>query len=205
MIYPRIITLNGEEVLVDDSQMVGYKEHMTQEYRMLFLSGTIGETESHNLLMALDTLSHDPIKIVITSGGGDLDSTFLLIDTMKIIQSPIITIGRYCASAAALLLASGKERYLFPHAKVMLHPHKIFLGETPLSDAEIDVVRQESGKYKEKMVDILIECGARKSRAGILADIENKNFWLEPKEAIAYGIADEILSPEIWQSWLKEE
>src|SRR3990167_4490770 len=113
MIYPRKTTLDGKESLVHELQMCGYREHMTQKHRTMFLNGVIsGETDSRHLLLAMDSLSHDPITINITSPGGDLDSTFLLIDTMRLIQSPVITIGEFCASAACLVLASGSKRYL---------------------------------------------------------------------------------------------
>ena len=201
MLFPRTISLNGEEVLVDDSQMVSYREHMTQNYRILFMSGVItGEMDSHNLLMALDTLSHDPIRLVITSPGGDLDTTFLFYDTMKLIKTPIITIGRYCGSAAAILLAAGSKRYLFPHAKVMLHlPSGQMGGDT--KDWEIQ--HREMQKYKNRIVDILRECGAKKSREEILADID-RDFWLDPAETIKYGLADGVMTPAIWQSLIKE-
>jgi len=98
MLYPRIGKLNGKEALVGDDQMCGLKEHMTQKHRNLFLDGAItGSTAGRHLLLALDSLSHDPITINITSPGGDLDSTFLMIDTMKLLKSPVITIGEYCA------------------------------------------------------------------------------------------------------------
>ncbi len=201
MLYPRIVTLNGREVLVDDAQLCGYKEHMTQEHRMLFLSGVLtGETDSHNLLMALDTLSHKPIKIMITSVGGDLDSAFLFYDTMKMIKSPIITIGRYCASAAAMLLAAGSKRYLFCHAKVMLH---LPSGQMGGDAKDWEIQHREMQKYKSRMVDILCECGATKSREEILKDID-RDFWLEPSEACAYGLADEILTPKKWAELIKE-
>ncbi len=201
MLYPRIVTLNGREVLVDDAQLCGYKEHMTQEHRMLFLSGVLtGETDSHNLLMALDTLSHKPIKIMITSVGGDLDSAFLFYDTMKMIKSPIITIGRYCASAAAMLLAAGSKRYLFPHAKVMLH---LPSGQMGGDAKDWEIQHKEMQKYKSRMVDTLCECGATKSREEILKDID-RDFWLEPKETIDYGLSDEILTPKKWAELVKE-
>ena len=201
MLYPRITTINNKEVFVDDSQMVGYREHMTQEYRTLFLSGVLtGETDSHNLLMALDTLSHDPIKLVITSPGGDLDSTFLFYDTMKMIKSPIITIGRYCASAAALLLAAGNQRYLFPHAKVMLHRP---WGKQEGDSRDLEIQGQEMKKYQTKFLEALIECGVKKTHDEILEDID-RNLWLEPDQAIKYGLADEIMSPEIWNNWINE-
>ena len=99
MLYPRTVKLSKKYALVNESEMTGYKEHMTQTHRVLFLTGVItGEMDSQNLLLALDSLSHDPIRIVITSPGGDLDSTFLLYDTIRLIKSPVETIGRYCAS-----------------------------------------------------------------------------------------------------------
>ena len=201
MLYPRTATINGQETLVDDIQMRGYKEHMTQKYRTLFLSGVLtGETDSRHLLLALDSLSDDPITIMITSPGGDLDSAFLIYDTMRLVKSPIITIGEYCASAAVLLLASGSKRYLYPHAKVMLH---LPSGQMGGDAKDWDIQHQQMTLYKNKMVDVLCECGARKSRDEIMDDID-RDYWLEPKEAVAYGLADEIMTKEIWQSLVKE-
>lgn len=200
MLYPRIIELSGIETLVDDTQMCHYREHMTQEHRTLFLSGTIGgETDSRHLLLALDTLSHDPVTIQITSPGGDLDATFLFIDTMKLVKSPIITIGEYCASAACLLLASGAKRYLYPHAKVMLH---LATGMAGGDYKDITIQHRQMVSYQDKIIDILLDAGVKKSREEILADID-RDFWLEPKEAIEYGLADEILTPEIWEELTK--
>ncbi len=198
MIYPRIVSLNGKDELVSDNEMVTYREHMQQKHRLLYISGVItGETSAHDLLLALDTLSHEPIKLVITSAGGDLDSAFLLYDTMKLIKSPIETCGRYCASAAAMLLAAGSKRYLFPHCKIMLHLPAGQMGGDA-RDWEIQV--KEMQKYKNRVVDILKECGVKKSREEILFDMD-RDFWLTPKEAIEYGLADEIMTPEIWREW----
>lgn len=206
MFYPRIVKINGKEVLVSEDQMVSYREHLNFNRRMLFISGAItGEVEAHNTLMAFDTISHDPIYLVITSPGGDLDATFLFYDTMKLIKSPIITVGRYCASAAALLLAAGGKRYLLAHARVMLHLHaSYFQKDTIINYQDMEIQQRQSQKYKDKMVDILCECGVRKSREEILADID-RDFWLEPQEAIDYGLADKIMTPEIWQEMIKEK
>ncbi len=196
MLYPRLAKINEQDVLVDDSQCVGYKEHLADQYRILFISGAItGDMEIHNLLMSLDSISHDPIKLVITSIGGDLDSTFLFIDTMKLIQSPTITVGRYCASAASLILASGKERYLFPHAKTMLHLATGLMGG---DYKDFAIQHKLMVSYQDKIVDILTEAGVKKSRSEILTDID-RDFWLDSQEAIEYGLADKIMTPEIWK------
>jgi len=199
MLYPRTINLNERDVLVNDDQMVGYREHMTQNYRILNLNGVItGDTSPRQLLRALDTLSQEPIKLFITSVGGDLDSTFLLYDTIKMIQSPVITIGDYCASAAAIILAAGSKRYLSPHAKVMLH---LPAGQMGGDARDWKIQGQQMDTYLERVVDILRECGAKKSREEVLADID-RDYWMEPKEAIAYGLADEIMSKEVWQNMI---
>ena len=198
MLYAR--TFNNK--LVQDNQMVGYREHMTTEHRILFLTGPLtGDTEPHNLMMALDTISHDPVKLIITSPGGELDSTFLFIDTMKMIKCPVETIGRYCASAAAIILASGAKgkRYLLPHAKVMLH---LPAGQMGGDSKDWEIQHKQMLGYKNRIVDILCECGVTKTREEILADID-RDFWLDPQEAIDYGLADQILTTEMWQEWIK--
>ena len=193
MLYPRI-TKKG--TLIQDNQMCGAKEHMLQVHRTMFFSGLItGETDSHNVLMSLDTISQEPIKLVITSPGGDLDSTFLFYDTMKLIKSQVITVGRYCASAAAILLAAGSRRYLFPYAKVMLH---LPAGQMGGDAKDWDIQHKQMESYRNKVVDILCECGAKKTRTEILEDID-RDFWLEPDEAVEYGLADGVMTSEIWE------
>jgi len=200
MLYPRITEIDGCDVLVDDGQMCGFKEHMTKNHRTLFFSGPItGETESRHLLLALDTLSHDPITIHITSPGGELDTTFLMIDTMKLIKSPVITIGEYCASAACLILASGDKRYLYPHAKTMLH---LATGQMGGDYKDFAIQHQQMVSYQDKIVDILKDAGVKKCKEEILNDID-RDYWMEPPEAILYGIADEVLTKETWGGMIK--
>jgi ATP-dependent Clp protease protease subunit len=199
MLYPRIARVGEKDVTIADYEMVSYKEHMTQEHRILYLDGVIsGDSSPRQLLGALDTLSHDPIKLFITSPGGDLDTTFLFYDVMKRIKSPVITIGDYCASAAAILLAAGYKRYLSPHAKVMLH---LPAGQMGGDARDWDIQHKQMEKYRKAVVDILRECGVKKSHDEILTDID-RDYWMSAEEAIEYGLADEILSKETWEEWI---
>ncbi len=202
MLYPRIIPLKKGNALVADTEGVGLTEHMGNCHRILFLSGLITwEMELHNLLMTLDSFSHDPIRLVITSFGGELDPTFLLYDTIKLIKSPVETLGRFCASAAATILAAGSKRYLLPNCRVMLHlPSAIIGGDS----RDIDIQHHQMELYRNKTADILIECGVKKSREEILVDID-RDFWLNADEAISYGLADKVMSKDTWQSWIKME
>jgi len=200
MFYPRTTNLKKEEHLVNEEQMVGVREHLTQRHRVLFLTGAItGETESHNTLMALDSINHDPIKIIITSPGGDLDSTFLFYDTIRLLRSPVITLGRYCASAAVLLLAAGKKRYLMPHAKVMLH---LPSGQMGGDARDWEIQHAEMKKYKARMIEILTECGVNRTNDQLLSDID-RDFWLEPAQAIEYGLADQVIDKVTFGKWME--
>ncbi len=197
MLYPR---QTEKGALVTNEQMVDPREHLAHKHRILFITGAFtGETESVNTLLAVDTLGHNPVKLVITSPGGDLDTTFLMYDTIKMMKSPIVTIGRYCASAAVIILAAGKKRYLFPHAKVMLHlPWTQISGDS----REIEIGNKLMQGYKDNIINILQENGVKKTKREILKDIDREH-WMNPQEAIDYGVADEIVTPRIMQEWLK--
>jgi len=202
MLYPRTDFIDGKEALVHELQMVGYKEHMFQKHRVMYLTGVItGEVDSRHLLMTLDSLSHEPIKIFITSAGGDLDSTFLFYDTIKMIESPVIIIGEYCASAAAILLASGSKRYLYPHAKTMLH---LPAGQMGGDARDWDIQVKQMNQYKNRVVDILKDCGATKDREEILNDMD-RDFWMDADETIQYGLADGILTKDILKNLINNK
>ena len=196
MLYPRV---DKEGKLVDDNQMVSAREHLYARHRIIVLTGEItGETSSTDLLLALDSLDHAPIKMLITSQGGLLDATFLLCDTFNLTQSPIWTIGRFCCSGATLLLAAGNRRYLFPSARVMLHlPSGMLSGDS----RDIRIQQEEMTKRQDEIISLLQEHGVKKSKEEILVDID-RDYWMSPAEAIEYGLADEIVTPEIVKGWL---
>ena len=194
-LYPRQLE---DGTLVSEKEMVTSREHLYQVHRLISLSGQISaETESTDLLLTLDSISHDPIKILITSPGGLLMGTFLFCDTFKLICAPVYTIGRFCASAATLLLASGEpdKRFLFPSASIMLHlPSATLAGDSK----DIHIQQSQIQKAQNAIVALLQENGVKKSDEQIVEDID-RDFWMTAQEAIDYGLADHILSPEEMQ------
>ena len=197
--YPRVSD-KGE--LISNDQMVDYREHLISRHRLLFATGVLTyDSEMTNLLLAMDSINHAPIKIVVTSGGGMMDVAFQIIDTFKLIKSPIYTLGRYCASAAVFLLASGQKgrRYLFPHAQVMLHlPSAQYGGDIK----ELTIQHKEMIKYQDELVRLLQECGVCRTKEQILDDIDREH-WMTPTETIDYGLADAVMTPKTMKEWLK--
>ncbi len=187
---------------VKDEEMRSVTEYLLDEHRMVFIRGVIGGTvadlESSNLILALAAHSADPIKLFITSPGGVVDTAMMIYDTIRLVDVPIITIGRFCASAAAILMAAGAKRYLFPRAKMMLH---LPSGQLQGDSTDVAIGQKEMEKTLTMIVSALIECGVKKTPRKIKADIQ-REFWFSPQEAIDYGLADEIVTKELLKGWL---
>ena len=177
----------------------------SKEERTLFLEGPITYSRDDlysaeyliNALIVLDKISHEPIKLIISSLGGVIELGLLLYDTIQCINSPLYTVGRMNASMATIILASGRKghRYIYPHSRTMLHlPVGGFEGDPKQVQRQI----KEFDKFKDILIDIILKHGCTKSRTQILEDID-REFWLRGKEAVDYGLADEVITPEIHQ------
>lgn len=201
MLYERKAKVGTKEVLVPNDCLVDPIEHMAK-YRIINVHGAVRmELESINLMLAMDTQSHKPIKLIISSPGGSLDAAFLIYDVLKRLESPIMTLGTFTASAAVLILLAGTKgsRFLMPHSKTMIHlPSTQFSGDTE----DIKIAQKEMESYRDRMIEIYQECGVKKSKKQILKDI-NREFWMNPKEAISYGLADQVMTKGDMQDWLK--
>ena len=142
--------------------------------RIIFLTGEIDDTISNIIiseLLYLDNISHENIYLYINSPGGAITSGMGIYDTMRFIESKVITIGvGMCASMAAFLLSSGDERYVLP-----ITPN----------------VLMASYLLKEKLNRILSN-NTHQPIEKIYEDTERDNF-LNAKEAKEYGLIDDII------------
>lgn len=192
ILYPR---LDKEGFPFARDCMVGQIEHLRSKYRLVQIGDINWDMEENNILMALDTISNDPIILLINSSGGVLDTAFMLYDTIRCLRSPIISLGRFVASAAVIPLAVGQRRLLMPHSKVMIHlPAGTIGGDT----RDMEIAHREMNKYKDQMLAIYQECGVKKTKKEILRDID-REYWMSSQEAIDYGLADAIVTPEEYQ------
>ena len=164
--------------------------------RIIFLGTPIDDTVS-NLIMAqlLHLESEDPEKdiyIYINSPGGSITSQFAIFDTMRYIKPDVATVCMgLAASAGAVILAAGTKgkRYCLPNSRVMLHQPAGGIEGTS-SDIQIQA----------KLIDEM-----HKDLNGYLADFTgqdiekinqdtDRDYWMKAKEALDYGIVDDILS-----------
>lgn len=160
--------------------------------RIIFLTGEIDDAMSNIIiseLLYLDNINHENIYLYINSPGGAITSGMGIYDTMRFIESKVITIGvGMCASMAAFLLSSGDERYALTNAEVMIHQP---LGGAQGQATDIKIAAERIIKLKEKLNKILAD-NTHQPLEKIYEDTERDNF-LSAIEAKEYGLIDDII------------
>lgn len=177
--------------ILGDDEVISPLELLHYE-RTIFLDSPIINPELNLIprLLTFDIINNTPIKLFISSPGGDIDAGFKICDTMELIKSKIITIGMGFQSMAVPVFMMGDERYLFPHARVMIH---LPWGNIQGDEKEIATASKQMTRMKERITDLILVRGATKSRKQILKDME-KDFWMEANEAVKYGVAHSIIT-----------
>ena len=107
------------------------KERISERFlnsRHIFLWGAVTDKSAEQIVERLLFLESDdpgkPIVFFINSPGGVISSGMAIYDVMKMISSPVYTVTMgMAASMGAILLCAGEKnhRYVFEHAKVMIH------------------------------------------------------------------------------------
>ena len=162
--------------------------------RIIILSGEITD-DSANVVVAqllyLDSLNHEDISIYINSPGGSITAGMAIYDTMNFVKSDVSTICiGMAASMGAFLLSCGKKgkRFILPNAEVMIHQP---LGGAQGQATEIKIAADRILKLKAKL-NLILAQNTKQALETIENDTERDHF-LDAKEALAYGIVDEII------------
>jgi len=132
-----------------------------------------------------------PIKIYINSYGGSVDDMWSLIDIILNAKSPIYTYCTgYAMSAAFQIFLAGEKRFVSKHAKLLYHQMSCWRRgkyqdlvedreEMDLYQREIETYVTERTKITKKKLDDIRE--------------RKKDFFINPQNALKWGIIDEIL------------
>lgn len=166
------------------------------EKRSIFLWGEVSDESAEYVINRLLYLEMEkpgePITMYISSPGGSVTSGMAILDTMKLISSPIRTVCiGLCASMASLLLSAGEKgsREIFEHGEVMIH-QPLIGGYFQDKASNLEIHAKNILKTKRITAEILAaNCG--KDVETVMADIEN-DHWLDAKQSLEYGIVDKI-------------
>ncbi|TAF75991.1 MAG: ATP-dependent Clp protease proteolytic subunit [Bacteroidetes bacterium] len=167
------------------------------EQRKIFLWGQVDDDSAKDVIAKLLFLDMEKpnteITFYINSPGGMVTSGMAIYDTMKLISSPVSTVCMgLAASMGSILLSGGTKgkRFIFPSGEVMIHQPSIG-GMYQGRSVEIETHAAQIRKTKEQGAKILADnCG--KTFEQVMKDFD-RDYWMDAKEAVAYGIADKIV------------
>jgi len=167
------------------------------EQRKIFLWGAVTDETAKDLtekLLYLETTGPGkPITFYMNTPGGSITAGMAVYDTIKIITSPvIIVVTGMAASMGSILLSAAKKgnRYIFPHARVLIH-QPLITGRMVGPASDINIQAQEMEKLRLELNLILANASGQSIEK--VAKDSDRDFYLNAEEAIAYGLADKIV------------
>jgi len=169
--------------------------------RLVFLGHEIDDVIA-NLVIAqlLHLESEDPekdISLYINSPGGSVTAALAVYDTIQYIRCDVSTIciGQ-CASAAAVLLASGTagKRFALPNSRILIHQP---WGGAQGQVTDIEIQARELLRIRKTLDEILARHTGQTPEK-IHTDTERDNI-MTAEEARAYGLVDAVFEKRVKQ------
>ncbi len=191
-------TFYEEETEAEAKKAAPKPDEMLQERflktRTILLTGEVDKDLSEKViknLLLLESISDEPITVLIDSPGGDVYAGFSIFDMIRFIKAPvrIVGMGLVASAAALILLAVPKERrFGLPNSSYLIHQ--------PLSGiqgvaTEIEIHARELEKTRERLNRIIAEAtGQTVERVSRDTD---RDYWMNASEAAEYGLIEKII------------
>jgi len=190
-IIPMVIENTGRGERAYDIYSLLFKE------RIIFVGTPIDDQVANAVVAQLLVMSREDsergIQMYINSPGGIIYAGLAIYDTMQMIPNPISTVAvGVTASFGTVLLAAGKkgQRYALPHATIHMHQP---LGGAQGQASDIEIQAREILRLKARLNEIL-STATNQTLEVIERDTE-RDFYLDAKSAVDYGIVDQVLEP----------
>jgi ATP-dependent Clp protease protease subunit len=135
------------------------------------------------------------IQLYVNCPGGVIASGLAIYDTMQLIRPDLSTICvGMAASMGTILLCSGAKgkRFALPNSTIHLHQA---VGGAQGQAADIAIAAREIMRLQDIIRGILVKHTGQ-TMEKIIHDTD-RDFYLNPEQAVEYGIVDEILGKPI--------
>ncbi|MEW1957719.1 ATP-dependent Clp protease proteolytic subunit [Kineococcus sp. NPDC059986] len=165
--------------------------------RIVFLHGEIDDAVANVVIAQLVHLASESatadVNLYINSPGGSASALMAVYDTMQFVQPDVATfcVGQ-AASAAAVLLAAGApgKRSVLEHSRVLLHQPS---GGAQGTAADLQIQAREVLRIRSEIEEVLSRHTGRDVEQ-LRRDLD-RDLVLPGAAAIAYGVADRVISP----------
>ncbi len=167
--------------------------------RIILISRPIDDIVANLVVAQLIYLSADDpekeIQIYVNSPGGAVTAGFAIYDTMQYVRPPVSTvcIGRTASFGTVILMAGAKgKRFSLPNATI--HMHQPLIGGRGLQGqaSDLDIHAREIVRIKGVLNELIA-----KHTGQPIERIErdtDRDYFLNPVEAVEYGLIDGIIS-----------
>ena len=167
--------------------------------RIVFL-GTPIMDQTANLIIAqlLFLEREDPdkdISLYIHSPGGVISAGLAIHDTMQLIRCDVSTISvGMTASMGTVLLTAGTKgkRFALPNSTIHMHQP---MGGAQGQASDVEIAAREILRLQDKLRTILSNNTGQAYEK--IAQDTDRDYYLTPEQALAYGIIDEILGKTV--------
>ncbi len=166
--------------------------------RIILVNGQVEETLANLVVAQLLFLSAEDgkreINVYINSPGGSVTAGLAIYDTMRILPCPVSTtcVGMAVSFGTILLMAGDRGlRRSLPHARIHMH-QPLIQGGIGGQATDIDIQAREILHTRDVLNEI-IQHHTDQPLERIRRDTE-RDFFMSAKEALEYGIIDEVLS-----------
>jgi len=166
--------------------------------RIVMLGMPINDQVSNVIIAQLLFLEReDPdkdISLYVHCPGGVISSGLAIYDTMQLIRPDVSTICvGLAASMGTLILCAGAagKRYALPNATIHMHQA---MGGAQGQAADIEIAAREIMRMQELIRNIIVKHTGQSIDK--VAHDTDRDFYLNPEQAVEYGIIDEILTKQ---------
>ena len=164
--------------------------------RIVFLGMPINDQVANLIVAQLLYLEREDadkdINLYINCSGGIVSSGLAIYDTIQLIKPDVSTICvGMAASMGTLLLASGAKgkRYALPNSTVHMHQA---LGGAQGQATDIEIAAKEIMRLQDIIRHVLAKHTGQTVEK--ISQDTDRDFYLNPEQAVEYGIIDEILA-----------
>ncbi|MBW2244087.1 MAG: ATP-dependent Clp protease proteolytic subunit [Deltaproteobacteria bacterium] len=162
--------------------------------RTLLLHGEITSLVAQQVtaqLLALAAENDDPITIFLHSEGGHVEAGDSIHDMIRFVKPRIIMLGTgWVASAGAHIFLSvpKEDRLCLPNTRFMIHQP---LGGVGGRASDIGIEAEEIVKARDRLNQTIADATGQPIEK--VEKDTDRNYWMSPEEAQAYGIVGRIV------------
>lgn len=163
--------------------------------RTFYLGGSITEKKAQEIVEGLHILAHkarnQPIHIIISSFGGEVDAGLGIYDAISLSPCPTVaTIFGPCQSMALIILQACDTRLASPNSTLMMHSGAVSTSKVHTLEF---IENAKEFQRQNDHIDQLFSMHTGLSLAKI-KELSKFATYFTPKEAIKHGLLDGIIS-----------